>query len=148
LGVTGSKSCPLNYFESWVATRRKFACRPPRLLRQGVGKKRPALPQITDGNGTLVLDNRRVFVETPRLITDDELADVLAAFVAEVRARARAGSASGRAIPARAQECGPQVAVRCNFDRRTMQWLEQAYAAGRTGKELQKNCEDDETVRR
>jgi hypothetical protein len=35
----------------------------------------------------LVLDNGRVFVEVPGLMTDDELADVLAAFVDRVRAR-------------------------------------------------------------
>jgi hypothetical protein len=33
------------------------------------------------------LDHGRVFIETPRLMTDSELADVLAAFVAEIRAR-------------------------------------------------------------
>jgi hypothetical protein len=36
----------------------------------------------------LFLDHGRVFIKTPRLMTDDELADVLAAFVAEVRGRA------------------------------------------------------------
>jgi hypothetical protein len=33
-----------------------------------------------------ILDSGRVFIETPRLMADTELADVLAAFVAEVRA--------------------------------------------------------------
>jgi hypothetical protein len=33
------------------------------------------------------LDHGRITVECPRLMTDDELADVLAAFVKEVRAR-------------------------------------------------------------
>jgi hypothetical protein len=33
------------------------------------------------------LDHGRVFIETPLLMTGDELADVLTAFVAEVRAR-------------------------------------------------------------
>jgi len=33
------------------------------------------------------LDHGRVIIECPRLMTDDELADVLAAFVEEVRAR-------------------------------------------------------------
>jgi hypothetical protein len=33
------------------------------------------------------LDHGRVFIEIPRLMTDDELADVLAAFVAEIKAR-------------------------------------------------------------
>jgi hypothetical protein len=37
--------------------------------------------------GELFLDHGRVFVETPRLMTDSELADVLAAFVAEIKAR-------------------------------------------------------------
>jgi hypothetical protein len=35
----------------------------------------------------LVLDHGRVFIEVPRLMTDKELADVLAAFVETVRAR-------------------------------------------------------------
>jgi hypothetical protein len=35
----------------------------------------------------LVLDHGRVFVEASRLMTDDELADVLEAFVKEVRGR-------------------------------------------------------------
>jgi hypothetical protein len=33
------------------------------------------------------LDRGRVFIETPLLMTDSELAEVLAAFVAEIRAR-------------------------------------------------------------
>jgi hypothetical protein len=36
----------------------------------------------------LVLDNGRVFVEAPRLMTDEELAAVFEAFVKEVRGRA------------------------------------------------------------
>jgi hypothetical protein len=35
----------------------------------------------------LVLDHGRVFIDTPRLMTDDELADVFEEFVKEVRAR-------------------------------------------------------------
>jgi hypothetical protein len=35
----------------------------------------------------VTLDHGRITVECPRLMTDDELADVLAAFVEEVRAR-------------------------------------------------------------
>jgi hypothetical protein len=35
----------------------------------------------------LYLDHGRIFIEVPRLVTDEELADVLAAFVETVRAR-------------------------------------------------------------
>jgi hypothetical protein len=42
--------------------------------------------QATSPNRRKILDSDRVFIETPWLMTDTELADVLAAFVAEVRA--------------------------------------------------------------
>jgi hypothetical protein len=42
----------------------------------------------------LVLDNRKVFVDVPRLMTDGELADVFERFIAEVRGRPPKGSGS------------------------------------------------------
>jgi hypothetical protein len=51
------------------------------------------------------LDHGRVFIETPRLMTDDELADVRGPTAQG------AGLASERAIPARAQESEPKAAV-------------------------------------
>jgi hypothetical protein len=50
------------------------------------------------------LDHGRVFVETPRLMTDSELAEVLAAFVAEIRPGSR-----GRPPSIRKSNPGPCV---------------------------------------
>ena len=41
----------------------------------------------TPNRRELFLDHGRVFIEVPRLMSDQELADVLAAFVETVRAR-------------------------------------------------------------
>jgi hypothetical protein len=42
----------------------------------------------------LFLDHERVFIKTPPLVTDDELAGDLAVFVAEVRVAAAGGAGS------------------------------------------------------
>jgi hypothetical protein len=44
----------------------------------------------------LVLDNRKVFVDVPRLMTDGELAGVFERFIAEVRGRPPKGGQTAK----------------------------------------------------